>query len=94
MVSSKEPRQAFGRLQRDIAGKAVGDDDVDRPVSDIVTLDEAVIVEVQGGLAQDGVRLTHLLEGGLRARQRGNVPPVSQGRRQICRQGEAARSRR
>ena len=49
--------RAFGGLQRDIAGEALGDDDVDRALADIVALDEAVIVEMgQSRLAQHAAR--------------------------------------
>ena len=37
---------ALGGLQRDIAGEALGDEDVDRALAEIVALDEAVIAEV------------------------------------------------
>ena len=38
------PGGAFGGLQRDVAGKALGHDDIDRALADIVAFDEAVIV--------------------------------------------------
>ena len=34
-------RGAFGGLERDVAGKAFGDDDIDRTLADIVAFDEA-----------------------------------------------------
>src|SRR5581483_1337013 len=39
------PRGPFRGLERDIAGKALGDHDVDRTLADVVALDEAVIFE-------------------------------------------------
>ena len=57
------PGGAFGRLERNVAGKAFGDDDVDRAFADVVAFDEAVIIEArQFLLAQDGGRLAHRLE--------------------------------
>ena len=51
-------RGAFGGFERDIAGKAFGDDDIDGALADIVAFDKAVIIEVgQFLLAQDGGRL-------------------------------------
>ena len=56
------PGGAFGRLQRDIAGKALDDHDVDDALADLVALDEAAIFERQVGALQPGVRLTHFLD--------------------------------
>src|ERR1700719_1746497 len=57
------PGGAFGRLERNVAGKAFGDDDVDRALADVVAFDEAVIIEPrQFLLAQDGGSLAHRLE--------------------------------
>ena len=55
------PGGAFRRLQGDVAGKALDDDDVDHALADLVALDEAAIVERQLGALQPGVRLAHLL---------------------------------
>ena len=56
-------RRALRRLQRDVAGKALGDRDVDGALAEVVALDEAVIVEARVvQLAQDAPRLAHLLD--------------------------------
>ena len=56
------PRRAFRRLQRDIAGEALGDDDVDRAPAEIVAFHEAAILEARVvHLAQDPAGLAHLL---------------------------------
>ena len=48
---------ALGGLQRDVAGEAFGDHDVDGALADVVAFDEAVIVEVrQIAFAQDAGR--------------------------------------
>ena len=53
---------AFGGLERDIAGKTFGDDDVDLAAADIVAFDKALIVEIgQILFAQDAAGLAHLL---------------------------------
>ena len=44
-IGANLPRRAFGGLERDVAGKAFGDDDVDGALADVVALDEAVIDE-------------------------------------------------
>ena len=46
--------RAFGGLQRDIAGEAVGDDDVDGAGADVVSLDETVKADGQVGPLQGG----------------------------------------
>src|ERR1700730_9626128 len=55
----EQPRRAFRGLQRDVAGEAVGDDDVDRAGGDVVPLDEAMeadgrawVTQARGGYAQ------------------------------------------
>src|SRR5580693_8136135 len=56
-------RGAFGGLERNVAGKAFGDDDVDGAGADVVAFDKAVIFEVgQFLLAQDGGGFAHWLE--------------------------------
>ena len=62
-VGADLPGGAFRRLQRDVAGKALDDHDVDDALADLVALDEAAIVERQAelGLLQPGVRLLDLL---------------------------------
>ena len=51
---------AFGGLERDIAGEAVGHDDVDRAFGDIVAFDEAGELDRQRGIvAQDVRRALH-----------------------------------
>ena len=53
-------RGAFGRLERDVAGKAFGDDDVDLARADIVALDKTDIFEIgPPPLAQNAPRLAH-----------------------------------
>ena len=53
---------ALGGLQRDVAGKALGHDHVDRAFADVVALDEAAIVErFQIGFAQKEPGLLDLL---------------------------------
>ena len=50
--------RALGGLERDIAGKALGDDHVDRALADVVALDEAVVGEARAaGVGQDVARL-------------------------------------
>src|SRR5580700_2699077 len=62
-IFSHLPGGAFGGLERNVAGKAFGDDDVDRAFADIVAFNKTVISEArQGLLAQDGGRLAHRLE--------------------------------
>src|SRR5712692_3563311 len=39
---AEEPRRAFRRLEGDIAGEAIGDDDIDGPGGNVVAFDEAV----------------------------------------------------
>src|ERR1051326_2971243 len=57
------PRRAFGGLERNVAGKAFGHDDVDLAEADIVALDEADIFKVwQFLLAQHAAGLAHRLE--------------------------------
>src|SRR6476660_4159494 len=41
------PRGSLGGLQRDVAGKAFGDDHVGQPLADAVALDEADIIELR-----------------------------------------------
>ena len=56
-------RRAFRGLERDIAGKAFGDDDVDLAAADIVAFDKTLIVEIgQVFFAQDAAGLAHLFE--------------------------------
>ena len=50
-VVAREPRHALRRLQRDIAGEAVGDHHVDCALGDVVALDEAAVVQRQAGAA-------------------------------------------
>src|SRR6202166_3392811 len=62
-IFSHLPGGAFGRLERNVAGKAFGDDDVDLALADIVAFDKTVIIEAgQFLLAKDGGRLAHRLE--------------------------------
>ena len=52
------PGRAFGRLQRNVAGKPLGDDHVDGAFADIVALDEAAIVHgCQRGLPEQAAGL-------------------------------------
>ena len=53
--------RALDRLQRDVAGEAVGDDDVDDAGTDVVALDEAVEEDRRALAAQHGRGLTQLL---------------------------------
>ena len=54
---------ALGRLERDIAGKAFGHHHVDRPLADVVALDEAGIFDLRPlTFAQDAAGLAHLFE--------------------------------
>ncbi len=54
---------AFGGLERDVAGKALGDDDVDLALADIIALDKALIVEFRKTLfAKDAAGLAHVFE--------------------------------
>ena len=56
-------RGAFGGLQRDIAGKAFGDDDIDLAAADIVAFDKPLIIEIgKLLLAQDAAGLAHRLK--------------------------------
>ena len=56
-------RRAFRDLDRDVAGKSFGDDDVDHALADVVALDEADILEIrQACLAQDAAGVAHLLQ--------------------------------
>ena len=48
-IAGDLPRRALRRLQRDVAGEALGDHHVDRALADIVALDEAEIVEIAAG---------------------------------------------
>ena len=53
---------AFGGLERDVAGEALGDEDVDRALAEVVALDEAVIAQVgQRGFTQHATRRLDLL---------------------------------
>src|SRR6516162_2331470 len=56
-------RSALGRLERDIAGEALRDEDVDDPLAKIVALDKAVVAQVgQVGLPQYPPRRLDLLD--------------------------------
>ena len=56
-------RRALGGFQRDIAGKALGHDDVDRALADVVALDKAEILEAgQFFVAQHAAGFAHLFE--------------------------------
>ena len=56
-------RGPLGGLERDIAGEALGNDDVDRALADIVAFDKAVIVEMRElTFAQDAAGLAHRFE--------------------------------
>src|ERR1700733_11419957 len=56
-------RRALGGLERDIAGKAFGDDDVDGAFADIVAFDEAEIAEAgQFALAENTAGFAYLFE--------------------------------
>ena len=56
-------RRALGGLQRDVAGKAFGDDHIDLAPADIVAFDKALIIEIgKFLLAQDAAGLAHRLK--------------------------------
>ncbi len=56
-----EPGQSFGRLQGDVARKAVGDHYVDRTLGDVVPLHKAAIVDLKTAVAQKPMGFTHFL---------------------------------
>src|ERR1700691_3601196 len=56
-------RGAFGGLERNVAGKAFGDNDVDRALADVVALDKAEILKAgQLFLAEPPAGLAHLFK--------------------------------
>ena len=56
-------RGALGGLERDIAGKAFGDDNIDLAAADIVAFDKPLIIEIgKCLLAQDAAGLAHRLK--------------------------------
>src|SRR5690606_19265435 len=53
--------RALRRLERDIAGEAFGDHDIDDPPADVIALDETVIIDrVEIGFAQQAAGLLDL----------------------------------
>ena len=63
MIGADLPGGALGGLQRDVAGKALGDDHVDGALADVVALDEAVVDEARAaGRREDPRRFLDLVE--------------------------------
>jgi len=52
----------FGRLQRDVAGKALGHHHIDLALANVVALDEAFIADRQVEFAQQAGSLLHLFD--------------------------------
>ncbi len=62
-VLAELPGGALGGLERDVAGEAFGDENVDRAFAEVVAFDKAVIAHVgQVGLAQHAGRRPHLFD--------------------------------